>query len=88
MLVMATKLGYYGERRRRVGEDGNGAVFEIEEEHFSPKWMKKIDADKRVEVMFGGKTEIISAKEVVEEERNTNRDINLISKVKPFRKGG
>lgn len=89
MLVMATKLGYYGHRRRRVDEQtGIGAVFEIEPEHFSAKWMKKIDAGEKVEVLANGKVETISAMEAVEEERNSGRDINAISKVRPFRKGG
>ena len=45
MKVQAIQLGYYDNRRRRVGE-----VFSIKDEvEFSSKWMKKVDEDKPVE---------------------------------------
>lgn len=39
MKVRATRLGYYGDKRRR-----EGVVFAIDEKDFSRKWMEKISA--------------------------------------------
>jgi hypothetical protein len=36
--VQATRLGYYGNRRRK-----EGMVFHVEEKHFSSNWMKRLD---------------------------------------------
>jgi len=41
MQVKATSMGYYGAIRRKPG-----AVFEIEDSHFSKKWMKKLAESK------------------------------------------
>jgi hypothetical protein len=39
MKVIAIKLGYYGNKRRREGE----SFFIKSEKDFSPNWMKKVD---------------------------------------------
>lgn len=42
MRVRATELGYYGDRRQREGQ-----VFTLAKpEHFSAKWMEKLDGGK------------------------------------------
>ena len=41
MKVRAIELGFYGTKRRRVGDE-----FELTEaRHFSKKWMEKVDPD-------------------------------------------
>lgn len=37
MAVVATKVGYYGNKRRKEGEK-----FQVEEDHFSKKWMERL----------------------------------------------
>lgn len=41
MKVRATRLGYYVDRRVKVGE-----IFEVPESHFSDKWMEKVEGEK------------------------------------------
>lgn len=64
MKVKAKKLGFYDMKRRYPEMDGNPAdIFELESEnHFSEKWMEKLDPTYEAKVKSSSKKKEVAEK--------------------------